>query len=276
MANLRGTCLTWAVALLALLLLFGCTKGQSVPTPSPKAWPWTEILLGEQVEACQAPPLAAPPNLGPVIAYGLEGEHWWRPDTAYKVNWMTTGGTDTTVDLTANRQGESSPTYRVAIPAMPSIIQFPGPGCWEVRAKVAGHETQLLVPIKPDRPIYLSTQESGPRLTDRETIRQLLNSATSSPDVARPGRPAALLIIHWQSGGQSPIWYYPATKEQPATIVLNKQLLTADCRDGQTLVVRQIPGTLAAKLEAELRPQAAPAQNDEALLNSGACYALRP
>lgn len=271
----------WAVWLLVPLLL-GCTVSteKPVPTPTLKEWPWTDALLSESSKVCELPPLPSPPNLGPVVAHGLEGEHWWRPDSVPKVNWVAERA-GLTVELTATQQGATAPAYGVSIPAMPSTVQFPGPGCWEVKARIGDQETTLQVPIKPDRPLYLTAQlgpeESAPRLTEIAPIRELLNTVSSGRAVERPKGPAAVLVIHWQSGGRSRMWYYPAAEGRPAIVALNKQLVSANCRDGRTLIVRELSASLAQALESalSLKPASTAEVDEETVLLAGNCYAFQ-
>lgn len=244
-----------SVTLLLLpFLIAGCSLSKG---PAPQEWPFTAALLdGTEGAGCQEPAFKGDLQVGPVTAYGLDFTMPWSPVGFNKVNWRAERG-GLTVQIEARRQGELAPIYQGEIPAGPSGVRFPAPGCWETTVRVDGNEQKVLLSIPASRIEHLARvigdDEVGRPITDKATIRQLLAEMMNGRDLERPEGAPISLGLKWEGGtGHTLFGYYPSGSKGGPAISFHKSFLTAGCADNATVLTKAISPKLAAKLEASL------------------------
>jgi hypothetical protein len=177
---------------------------------------------------------------------------------------MVNAGWQSEIELELRRPGSSHLSYRLRIMAGPSLVGMPEPGCWDLTLRTPEQTGSIRLFLEAARPVGLvAAMGEYPDLpgakiaewVDESTVLQLLNAAAATPIPTDLNRKSALLYILWKAGEeriQTPLIYVPTGGDLGAQVIMQKSLLTGDCRDSVVPVAAPISSELAKRLEANL------------------------
>jgi hypothetical protein len=259
------------------LLLIGCSQASRQPVPAPLDWYLGHGMEPLPVGSCPFPNLEGTPVLAGVQPFGLEGRHSWRPGVAEKVNWVPIEAADrmeltlTAIDKAPRMQ------FILSLPAEPSVIQFPGPGCWELNVKVGQKEAQIRLPIRPDRPAYVGALSDEPRppvglAETNKHLAQLLRLIAEGKEAAKPmqAQPSWWLTLVWEHTGETPLRFF-----ESGVLEVPKSLVTGDCRDAEQTLFRMLPPDLTKRITQDLTSLVRVSGEQNRLPFSGNCSTFR-
>lgn len=247
---------------LAILASSACTAPEDRPVP--QRFPLSRLLAQTPSERqCPVTEHRDPLQLLGVTAFGLEGPQWWSPGLAVKVNWAVQHPTGTSQELAPltvrlRRHGAKKDEYALKLPPGPSLVAFPGPGCWILAVERAGERAETPLFIRSDRPqaLILSTQNGVPPapgtgvghpvLRDLAPLLHVLERASWRP--VPPHGMGSRLDLLWQSGWLEPMLYVPTGNGEGPLLVVSRRLLTGQC-DAAGYVAVPLPDSLASQMD---------------------------
>lgn len=249
------------VCLLAMAaILTGCAPEPDQRVVRPEGWIWADVLR-------EAPPLpencpvpAELPQQAQVELIGLDHPMAWLPGHVHFGNVRPNEAGQGPVQISLNRSGTDGESYTREVAGFePTLIQFPGPGCWDLKVEHAGGEKIYYLRVEPALPTgFAVVSASGfesESWGDTELAMRVFDEVARNPMPHPWDRRGVNFEVIWttESGMTWPdtALYFPSIGETPAMLALPASRFTGNCEDNDRPQTGMLSGEVAA-LFAEL------------------------
>lgn len=261
---MRGHSVARFLLALAILATSACTAGDKPELDATsQRFPITSLLDTDSSQpSCPVTEHRDPPRLLDITAYGLEGPLWWNPGQAYKVNWQVENPTReennyAPIGVRLRLYGSERDEYALELTPRPSLVSFPGAGCWTLTVERADERAETTLFIRQDIPraLVLSDRDSVPPNPDEATVDPVLSDLAPLLQVLEQAewRPAPddlqgiRLNLLWESGWRQPMLYTPSRNGEGPLLVVQKSFLIGRCDEAGYVAV-PLPDSLATTI----------------------------
>lgn len=219
------------LAILTLTVIAGCNWKPMAQAPQePNRVDLTQVLVQDSsAPACKGQTLVDPPVLSGITAYGLEGDLHWSPGRGYKVNWVG-NKLDQPITVSLQKEAADAQIYTLQLLPRPSLIGFPGPGCWKMSVEQSGTTESTILKVEVDSPIALTAPGQGDSSSEsgiQDLFKALSTGNLQDIPEDRKGYPFS---IAWKSGWAEPLFLMPSVSGKEPLIVVRKAFLTGSCQ----------------------------------------------